>query len=282
MRRSPIVILDGPIGTQLNDRGVATELPLWSAAAIESSPQMIAEIHRDYAVAGATIHTANTFRTKRRNVGDRWSDWTARAIELARTSVPTDHRIAGSISPLADCYRPDLVPPESVCEVEHREMAARLAELRCNVLLCETFPSAEEGVIAVRAAVETGIPTWAALTAGPDATLMSPPQMADAARAVVEAGAAAVLVNCTPAIKTLPFVQAIAAAIPTIPIGVYANAGHADDKVGWSTDASFAADAYAALARQWIEAGATIIGGCCGTGPPHIVAVKREASRHDV
>lgn len=268
-----ITVLDGPIGTQLNDRGIATELPLWSAAAIDSAPQTIADIHRDYAHAGATVHTANTFRTKRRDLGDRWQDWTARAIQLARQSVPANHRIAGSVSPLLDCYRPDLSPPSSVCKAEHAEMAACLAGLRCNVLLCETFPNADEAVIAVRAAVQTGVETWAALTAGPDADLMTPVQMAESARRVIDAGAAAVLVNCTPANKTLPFVMAIAKVAGEVPFGAYANAGHVDDRVGWATDPSFGASTYAAFAKQWVDAGATIIGGCCGTGPPHIAAL---------
>lgn len=272
---SGVTLLDGPIGTQLNHRGVATDLPLWSAAAIDSAPQTIADIHRHYAGAGATVHTANTFRTKRRNLGDRWHEWTARAVELARQSVPADHRIAGSISPLMDCYRPDLSPPPSVCESEHAEMAAYLADLRCNVLLCETFPSAAEAVIAVRAAVQTGVETWAALTAGPDADLMTRAQMADAARRVIDVGAAAVLVNCTPANKTLPLVIAMVQVAGDVPVGAYANAGHADDRVGWMTDPSLGASTYAAFAKQWIEAGATIIGGCCGTGPQHIAAIGR-------
>lgn len=273
--QSNVTLLDGPIGTQLKDRGIATELPLWSAAAIESAPQTIAEIHRDYVGAGATVHTANTFRTKRRNLGDRWFDWTTRAVELTRQSVPADHRIAGSISPLMDCYRPDLSPPSSVCEIEHTEMAACLADLRCNVLLCETFPNVDEVVVAVRAAVQTGVETWAALTAGPGAELMTPTRMADAARRVIDVGAAAVLVNCTPANKTLPFVTALVEVAGDIPIGAYANAGHVDDRVGWTTDPSLGACSYAAFAKHWIEAGATIIGGCCGTGPQHIAAIGR-------
>jgi len=57
------VILDGALGTELARRGVPTPLPLWSAAAIDSAPQVLSAIHRDYAEAGATVHTANTFRT---------------------------------------------------------------------------------------------------------------------------------------------------------------------------------------------------------------------------
>ena len=109
-----MVILDGPVGTELNARGVRTELPLWSAAANETHPEVVSAIHRDYAGAGATVHTTNTFRTRRRLMPGRWRELTTRAVELARGAVPRSHRVAGSIAPLEDCYRPDLSPPDGV------------------------------------------------------------------------------------------------------------------------------------------------------------------------
>jgi S-methylmethionine-dependent homocysteine/selenocysteine methylase len=187
--------------------------------------------------------------------------------------VPAEHRVAGSIAPLEDCYRPDLSPQE--CRGEHRELAEVLADCGCDLLLCETFPHAGEALVAVEEAVRTGVETWAALTAGPEADLMTPEQMAEAARGVIDAGASAVLVNCTPATKTLPFVKGLAAACGNVPIGAYANAGSPDEKIGWTSDPAFGAVEYADLAESWIDAGATLIGGCCGTTPEHIRALCR-------
>ena len=65
-----LTLLDGPLGTELDARGVSVALPLWSAGAIDSAPEVIAAIHREYAAGGATVHTANTFRTKRRAAGE--------------------------------------------------------------------------------------------------------------------------------------------------------------------------------------------------------------------
>ena len=62
----PVQLLDGPLGTELMRRGVPTPLPGWSAHALETEPTVVEAIHRDYARAGATIHTTNTFRTRRR------------------------------------------------------------------------------------------------------------------------------------------------------------------------------------------------------------------------
>tara|TARA_R110002049_G_scaffold27321_2_gene94089 strand:+ start:198997 stop:199818 length:822 start_codon:yes stop_codon:yes gene_type:complete len=269
-----VTILDGPLGTELDARGVSTRLPLWSAAAIDSAPEVIAEIHRDYAAAGATVHTANTFRTKRRTVGDRWETMARAAVRIVRESVPVDHRVAGSIAPLEDCYRPDLSPSDP--RPEHRELAKVLADSGCDILLCETFPHAGEAAIAVEEAVRTGVETWLALTAGPSGDLLSAEQMSAAASVAIDCGATAVLVNCTPAQVTLPFVRRLADDHPGVPIGAYANAGDVDDQVGWASDPSLGADKYLAFARSWSEAGSVLIGGCCGTGPAHIAAVARK------
>jgi S-methylmethionine-dependent homocysteine/selenocysteine methylase len=268
-----ITLLDGPLGTELNARGVATDLPLWSASAIDDAAEVIAAIHLDYAAAGATIHTANTFRTKRRTVGHDWERLAREAVRIAKDSVPASHRIAGSIAPLEDCYRPDLSPGDEA-RGEHRELAELLADAGCDLLLCETFPHVGEAIVAVEEAVGTGRETFLALTAGPDANLLSPAEMATGARRAIDAGATAVLVNCTPAIDSLPFVEAIADLLPGNAIGIYANAGRADDRIGWRSSAEPGAETYADLSRQWIDAGATLIGGCCGTGPAHIAALR--------
>ncbi|HEY4012279.1 MAG TPA: homocysteine S-methyltransferase family protein [Polyangiaceae bacterium] len=267
MNSANVVLLDGPIGTELAVRGVATPGLAWSACALDRAPEVVAQIHRDYAAAGATVHTANTFRTRRRTVGPRWEELARRAVDIARASVPTGHRVAGSMGPIEDCYRPDLSPGQGG-RTEHAALAEVLAGAGVDLLLCETFASPAESVVAVEEAVRTGVETWVALTAGPDALLLDPAGMRDAARACIHAGATAVLVNCTPASRTLAYVGALSALDSMF--GAYANAGEADEGIGWSTRAEEGADRYAAIARSWIAAGATIVGGCCGTGPAHI------------
>src|SRR5262245_32300435 len=102
--------LDGPVGTELAARGVATPAPLWSAWALVHAPDVLAAIHRDYVAAGATVHTANTFRTKRRSAPENWEALARKAVSVARAEAPVGQRVAGSIAPLEDCYRPDLSP----------------------------------------------------------------------------------------------------------------------------------------------------------------------------
>lgn len=267
--RLAVILLDGPVGTELARRGVATPPPAWSAAAIDAAPEILAAIHADYARAGATIHTACTFRTKRRDVGDDWERLARRAVEIARGAVPEDRRIAGSIAPLEDCYRPDLSPGERARE-EHRALARVLVDAGCDLLLCETFAHPGEALVAVEEAARTGIETWLALTAGPGADLLGPEELARAARAAIERGARAVLVGCVAADRTLPYVERLAEL--GAPFGAYANAGG-----DWTLAHAQAAERYLAHARSWIDAGATIVGSCCGTGPAHIAAIHRDA-----
>jgi S-methylmethionine-dependent homocysteine/selenocysteine methylase len=274
---SGVILLDGPIGTELDARGVDTSLPLWSARALMEAPEVVRAIHRDYAEAGATVHTANTFRTRERTVGADWERLARRAVALAREAVPADHEVAGSLAPLEDCYQPDRSPPAP--RDEHRALAEVLADAGCDRILCETFPHVGEAVIAVEEALRTGLPAWVALTAGPSADLLSPEEIAEGGRRAVDAGASAVLVNCVPAVDTLRFVEALAAAELGVPIGAYANAGSVDDRIGWRSDAEMGPARYASLAVTWWEAGATILGSCCGTGPAHIRALAGAVGR---
>lgn len=271
-----MIILDGPLGTELQARGVPTPLPGWSAHALESAPRVVQAIHADYAAAGATVHTANTFRTRRRLFPDRWQTLATTAVRLAREALPPGSRLAGSVAPLEDCYRPDLSPAHRDSEAtaaEHAELCRVLADAGCDLLLVETFPDPLEARLATQAAASTGLETWVALTPGPDADLLNPAQLARAAAACVAAGARAALVNCSPALGTLEYVRALRAAVPRqVPIGAYANAGRPDDRLGWRSEPQAPAR-YAELAATWQAAGATLLGSCCGTGPAHVAAL---------
>ncbi len=266
-----VTLLDGPVGSLLADFGVETPEPLWSAAALVSAPRVVSDIHEAYASAGACVHTAATFRTKARQAGASWEHLTRLAVELARGAVPAGHRVAGSLSPLEDCYRPDLSPADP--RPEHRAMARALAAAGVDLILCETFPHVGEALVAVEEAAATGLPVWLALTAGPDGSLLSPRALAEGARAAVDRGAGAVLVSCTAAGLTLPYVERLGAA--GVPFGAYANAGRPEDGIGWGARDPAAVERYVALARTWIEAGATLVGSCCGTGPEHVAGLAR-------
>ncbi len=269
-----VTLLDGPVGTELARRGVPTPLPLWSAAAIRGAPEVLAAIHRDYAAAGATVHTANTFRTSLwaldRAGRGRATDLTRRAVAIARGAVPESHRVAGSIAPLEDCYRPDLSPPLDVARAAHRHTAGLLADAGVDLLLCETFPHVEEALAALDGALETGLPVWLSFTAGPDGDLLTDDEILAGGRRAVAAGASAVLVNCVRPARLVRLMPALSRL--DVPVGGYGNVGAPDPEFGWRTEGDDDPEHYGQIAAGLVSAGARIVGGCCGTTPAHIAA----------
>ena len=265
-----VQILDGAIGTELIARGMRVDAPAWTAAAALDSPELLAAVHADYARAGATLHTANTFRDATSRARDRWRDALEASVAIVRGAVPEGHRVLGSVAPVADCYRPDLSPGEGA-RGDHRHMARALAGAGCDVLLCETFANEVETLVAVEEAIETGLPVWLSLTAGPFGELLGAEEVGRIARRAVAVGIERVLVNCVAASRMQPYLEAIGGI--GCPTGVYANAGAREEGLGWGAMSREGADAYADLAEEWVDAGATVVGGCCGTGPLHVAAL---------
>lgn len=297
-----VLLLDGATGTELQRRGVDTGLPLWSARALITAQDVLHAIHADYISAGADIITTNTFRTHRRTLtraglGERARELTQSAVRIAREAARTaNHQVfvAGSIAPLEDCYAPQLVPPDHELWIEHAEMARDLAQAGCDLLLVETMNTIREAVIAARCAAATGLPVCVSFVAGlnglpPDQVdevdpidpgetpaslnLLSGESITEAVQAVQQLQPAVVMVNCVP----LAYIDRAFAELRAAhhgPIGLYANVGHADDQVGWTLTDDVQPAAYAQQARQWLRQGAAVIGGCCGTTPDHIAALK--------
>jgi len=270
-----ITIMDGPLGTELTARGVAAPAPGWSAYALTQAPQIVSDIHRDYAAAGAQVHTANTFRTQVRHFPDDWRQRLDLAVRLVRGAVPGGQRVAGSIAALEDCYSPWLSPSHP--RAEHRQQARALAAAGVDLLLLETFPHVGEALVAAEEAVATGLPTWFSLTPGPTADLLSPEEVCRGAALAVDLGVQAVLVNCLPAAQADRWLLPLIALGLPVPVGTYANAGHVCDGLGWGAGTD-GARRYADLAAGWAAAGATLIGGCCGTGPATIAAMAARLS----
>ncbi|MCL4504529.1 MAG: homocysteine S-methyltransferase family protein [Chloroflexi bacterium] len=283
--RLDLLILDGAMGTELARRGVDTGLPLWSANALLHAQDVVRQIHLDYLMAGARIITTDTFRTnlrtlERAGLRNRMRELTFMAVELARQAAASANRrdvlIAGSIAPVEDCYSPDLVPrDESVLLAEHTALAQQLAEAGCDVLLLETMNTVREAAAAARAAAQTGLPVWVSFMLGHDNRLLGGESLHDAVAAVLPYRPQAVLLNCLPVAQVsgaLALLQAEVGAASGIRIGVYANAGHVGEQ-GWSMEGGVNPQDYAAAAIEWQAAGASIIGGCCGTTPQHIRAV---------
>jgi S-methylmethionine-dependent homocysteine/selenocysteine methylase len=276
-----ILLLDGATGTELDRRGVDIGLPLWSARALLEAPDVLAAIHREYLEAGAGAVTTATFRTHRRSLakaglGPRAAELTQLAVSIARRvrdEVRPDALVLGSVAPLEDCYRPELAPNDEACRGEHAEMIEHLVAAGADLILIETMNNRAEAAAAAAAARWLAPGRWmiglCTRPQDPPGTLLS----GEAAAPLLERlhDARAVGVNCVSAPHVEPQVRFLREALPDhVAIMAYANVGHADEAGNWVITDAVEPQAYAGYAQRWLEAGATIVGGCCGTTPDTI------------
>lgn len=285
----PPVLLDGATGTELERRGCFAGLPLWSAHALLDAPETVEAIHADYALAGADVLIANTFRTQRRTLsrattpsglGDRDPFLTGLAVELARRGACAADRptwVAGSAPPLEDCYRPDLVPGPEALVAEHRRHALLLARAGVDFVMAETMNSVREARAAAEAARRADLDVVVSFVCWDGPRLLSGEPLDEACRSVADLTPLAVGVNCLPPSNVDACLAVLADS--GLPFGVYPNLGEPEDECGLRRRENVSASRYAEQALGWVRAGARFLGGCCGTTPAHIRATARALAR---
>lgn len=275
-----VILLDGALGTELQRRGVNTDRSSWTATALLSHADLVEQIHREYIAAGAKIITANTFRTHRRNLKPeglehRAEELTQLAIDIAKSAAGDSAIVAGSLAPLEDCYRPDLRPVEQQLRIEHGNQADILANSAADLILVETQNSLGEAIIATEAAKRTGLPFFVSFVCGSNGRLLSGESIVTAGQRVQELQPNAILANCLPATIAANAVSSLRRAAPKLPIGVYPNTGQFGGDGTWIETEAKVPEHFAKLAEGWRNAGATLIGGCCGTTPDHIAHLHK-------
>ena len=281
------VILDGGMGSELIRRGAGDARGLWSARALLEAPESVVGVHRDYMAVGAEIIITNTYSTIPSYLGkigmaQRWLELTELAGNLARSAVegaPEEARVAGSLPPLSESYRPDMVPPDAEARALYEQMVEAL-DPYVDLFICETMSSAREARNAASMArSHSAKPVYVSwtLTEAAGTGLRSGESVAEALDKVADLAPDALLFNCTSP-------EAIAGGLAQLadltdkPLGAYPNRFNVPD--GWTLDGDaqtelreLSVEAFVNHALQWRELGASLIGGCCGIGPEHIAAV---------
>jgi S-methylmethionine-dependent homocysteine/selenocysteine methylase len=278
------ILLDGAMGTELQRRGLRTLLPLWSAHALVKAPDLVRTIHTEYVKAGAQVLTANTFRTApytlaKTDMQHQSEELTRRAVQLAReaaSAAPASQkvRVAGSLAPLEDCYRPDLTPPNNLLRSEHRQHARNLASAGVDLILIETQNTIREAFIATEMALLEGIPVWVSVIPKDGQTLLSGESLRETARALAGMKPEAILVNCCPPAVATEAIQVVRE-IWDGPSGAYPNFGIPDDETDSHFSDALSPDKFAQWGAEISAMGVQIIGGCCGTQPAHIAALSQ-------
>lgn len=287
------VLIDGAMGTELQRRGARMDAPLWSAHALVEAPAIVRDIHLDYLRAGAQVVTTNSFRTHARNLAaaglqGRADALTALAVRLAREArdrlaeddpeAAAAARIAGSLSPLEDCFRP-ADSPGSRAGPEHRQTAGSLADAGCDLLLIETMGRTDESVAAVTAAAEFGLPIWLAVVARADGRLLAGETFGELVAALAGLPVQALLINCTELGHLPAAIPALVAAAPKdMLLGTYPHTGRQDPGgfVTHATESENFADALAAWTRR---APLALVGSCCGSTPAWTAALAARLHR---
>ena len=295
-----LIVIDGGIGTELQARGVAMDAGTWCGAA-NLDRGAVQAVHESYIDVGVDLITTNTFSTNRAalewgGLGDRVEDVNRSAVEAAlqaRDAAATRPiAIGGSMSPFcsitvqkaalaegrpsADTF--EAGDPRRPTLAHYREQATILAEAGVDLIVLEMMNSPSDGLAAIEAATETGLPVWLGL---------SPSRLGDGSLGTVEEPGnhpdfeELVMLLADPRVAAVNVMHAkiavVAESIEIVrrhfdgPVGAYAESGDWNPPNWGFTDVR--PDEYLAVATGWASHGAQIIGGCCGIRPAHIEAL---------
>ncbi len=278
-------LADGAMGTVLYARGIFInrcydELNL-------SDPGLIMAVHEEYLQAGAQILESNTFganrfRLSRHGLGSKVAEINTAGVRIAREAVAHlrekqagEAWVAGSVGPLGVRLEPLGKTGLEEARAAFAEQIRALAEAGADLLIIETMPALNEAREALLAAEETAphLPVLVMVTVDDESNCLDGSSPQQAAALLTEWGAGAIGVNCsTGPSAVLTAVEAMRSAT-TLPIAAMPNAGLPRAVEGRNIYLC-SPEYMASFARKAIAAGAQIVGGCCGTTPNHIRAMR--------
>lgn len=275
-------VTDGAWGTELQNRGLtAGAAPeLWNV----ENPSAVEAVAASYVETGSEVILTNTFGGNRlvlssHGLGDRAAELSEAGAAISRRAAGSDVKVFASIGPTGKIVMMDEVPPEEI-SAAFAEQASALARGGADAIVLETFNELAEIKLAIEAvAGACDLPVVASMTfaSGPQSTSTmmgnSPGDLAAAAEATA---VDAVGANCGAGPDNYVKVAALLAEATALPIWIKANAG-LPQIVDGRTVFPMGPEQFARFVAPLAEAGASFIGGCCGTTPEHLRAVRAAA-----
>ncbi len=281
-----LVLCDGAMGTQLHARGITFDHSLDGLNLTQ--PEMVLNIHRSYVEAGADLLETNTFggnhfRLLEHDLEAKVAEINRAGVRLARKAADESRRkiyVAGSVGPLGVRLAPLGRVTATEALAAFKVQIAALNEAGVDALIIETFSDLNEIVQAIRAAreVNPNLPLIAQMTFTEDGCTPLGDTPEQVARKLCELGVDVIGANCSvgPA-KLLPVVQTLARSAAEVEcrplISIQPNAGW-PQRMGARLIYPATPEYFGDFARRFLQAGASIIGGCCGTTPDHIRAMR--------
>jgi 5-methyltetrahydrofolate--homocysteine methyltransferase len=278
------VVTDGAWGTEFQKRGgLAPGEPadLWNV----SRPGDVEAVARAYVEAGSRVILTNTFRANAMSLGAHLSaselaEVNRRGAQISRLAADGKVRVFASIGPTGKMLAAGEVEPDAV-SAAFAAQAEALAAGGAEALLLETFSEVEEARLAIRAAKTTGLPVLVSFAfdsgKNKDRTMMgtTPEQ---AAVAAVEEGADAIGANCGAGPESFAGIaRRFRQAAPGLAVWIKPNAGLPVIEVGKAVY-TMTPEVFVTYLPGLIEAGASFVGGCCGTSPDFVRALSRSLS----
>lgn len=268
-----VLILDGGMGTSLRARGLPDGYPsvLWSV----ERPEEVRQLHEAYVEAGADIILTNTFGASRLHLephgwGDRVLELNRAAVRLAQAAAHGKAIVAGNVGPcgpVAATFQ-HLSRPAAISIFA--EQTEALASAGVDLLTIETISDLEEMEVAVSAvrSVAPDLPILASLTFTREGKLRSGEGPATAARALDGMGVQIAGANCSFGFQSLLSICKEMAAAMSLPLAMKPSGGI-------PPASPVSADEAAECARRFVEAGANLVGGCCGVDPSMLRTIAR-------
>ena len=220
-------------------------------------------------------------------LGDRAEQLTKKAVSIARAACAESGKqslVLGGVAPLEDCYRPDLTPDAETCQREHGQMIQYLVDGGVDLVWIETMCSAHEALAAAHAAQALAPGRWGVCfclaSEGEPGRLLDGTSLGELTPMLGDAQV--IGINCVSATILAEQVSHVRSVLPDeIAIAAYGNVGYANQDGSWVITDAVEPAQFARYSKQWHEAGASWIGGCCGTTPATIRAIKAELCTAD-
>jgi homocysteine S-methyltransferase len=276
------VLADGAMGTMLYGRGVSYERCFDELNV--SEPDLVQGIHREYINAGAELIETNTFGANRIRLGMYGLEGRVREINRRGVRVAREAReisgetvfVAGSIGPVDQPLQPFGALSLRDVREAFREQAEALVEGGVDLFVLETFSDLAEITEAILAVKETtDLPLIAQMTFDDHGQISSGGTPAEVVAALERAGADLVGLNCGVGPSSALEVARAMLAAARVPVSVQPNAG-LPSRIGGRTVYVSTPEYVGEVMRQCVEAGARLVGGCCGTTPEHVRAIRAE------
>jgi homocysteine S-methyltransferase len=277
-----VLVGDGAMGTMLHAAGNSLDRALPELSL--SNPDLVSTIHDSYISAGVDLIQTNTFGANRLRLGNSASTDTVREVNLAGVRLAREAQrragrpvfVAGSVSPAVTASQRHRIAPHERVEAL-REQIAALVDGGVDVLILETFGYLDELVEAVTVASDlAGVPVIAQATFTGDGHTLGGETPREVAGALGDLPVAGIGTNCTLGPQGLLAVVKELHRATTLPVSVLPNAGLPRRVHARRFEYSIDGDYFARYARRYVEAGASLVGGCCGTTPTHLRAAVAE------